>query len=441
MASGAGEVSSTELVADASVAAVEAALHAVFGEKQRSDRAVVGVIRGFPGLTWADKAWVRAAVHSVFRWHGWVDRLGLGSTEARLVTSILLDEKEVPEVARVLARRCGVEPSRLFALGDAPDWPQIAEGLRRLFDERKLSTDPWLLFPTWLKDILPVPPGEDAPKHRFVRFLLTLQRRSPLWLRSRAANPQTTWANLRDQGLHPWALRSHLECGRFAGRIDLPSLAVARRGEVVVEDLAAQAVVHACDPEPGERWWVAFGGSGEKALHLADRMKGKGTVIISDPSPAAMKAVSEQFRKAERSNFTSKEWDGKHLVGKAGSYRGVLLDAPGTGVGTWRRHPEGRWLTDRAGFDRLSAEQVGWLDLVAKGVKPGGTLVYSTRTVTTTETEAVVEAFLASHPDFQPDPFPPFPAQDGAMPDAARVFWPMAFDSDAVYIARFIRKA
>jgi 16S rRNA (cytosine967-C5)-methyltransferase len=205
-----------------------------------------------------------------------------------------------------------------------------------------------------------------------------------------------------------------------------------------VQDVASQAVGLVCDPDPGERWWDACAGAGGKALHLAGLMGGKGLVVATDVNAARLKEAVRRARRSPFRNLTTKEWDGRHVAGKARSFDGVLVDAPCSAIGTWRRNPDARWTTDRQAIPRLAELQAGILHAAAPGVKPGGTLVYSVCTLTSPETTGVVRTFLEGHPEFQLDPFPhPF---TGSATDGTLQIWPQDGDCDAMFIARMIRK-
>jgi 16S rRNA (cytosine967-C5)-methyltransferase len=89
------------------------------------------------------------------------------------------------------------------------------------------------------------------------------------------------------------------------------------------------------------------------------------------------------------------------LTGKADV---VLVDAPCSGTGTWRRNPEARWRLSPARLDRLVAEQARILDFAAPLVAPGGSLVYATCALTDREGKGQVDAFLARHAGWTPEP-------------------------------------
>jgi 16S rRNA (cytosine967-C5)-methyltransferase len=432
-------VAPVEVLAAATVDVAHAAEQAVFGQKRRADRAVALALRGRRDLALPDQRFVAQAVFALFRWHGWVEGLHLERVEERLLLSWLLDAPLVHPVCRLWGRAGGRDPGRLVALGDAPDWTSRAEGLKRWVGGRAVNADPWRLVPPWLRDVTPVPPGDGTPKLRALAFLDALQRRPPLWVRAQGADDKAIWAELREAGLKPWVHRQVPTAARLDPATDVYHLPAFARGELEIQDLASQAVSLACDPDPGERWWDACAGAGGKALQLAALMKGKGVVVATDVHEARLKETVRRARKSPFRNITTKVWDakGKHTAGKPRSFDGVLVDAPCSAIGTWRRNPDARWTLDREGIPRLADLQLHTLGAASAGVKPGGTLVYSVCTLTPPETLGVVRSFLSAQPDFRLDPFP-HPLRDGAT-DGTLSIWPQEFDSDAMFIARFLR--
>ncbi|HMB02774.1 MAG TPA: RsmB/NOP family class I SAM-dependent RNA methyltransferase, partial [Isosphaeraceae bacterium] len=181
----------------------------------------------------------------------------------------------------------------------------------------------------------------------------------------------------------------------------------------------------------------ACAGAGGKALHLAALMRGKGVVVATDTHPGRLKETVRRARRSPFRNLTTKEWDGRHVAGKPRSFDGVLVDAPCSAIGTWRRNPDARWTLDRQAIPRLVELQRDLLRAASAGVRPGGTLVYSVCTLTPAETLGVVRAFLDDRPEFQLDPFP-HPLTD-VPTDGTLLIWPQDADTDAMFIARMVR--
>jgi 16S rRNA (cytosine967-C5)-methyltransferase len=412
----------------------------VFEAHKHADRVLAAALRGRRNLSLADQRFVSQAVFALFRWRGWIEpALRDRPIEHHLLVSTLMDLEHVVPACRVWARQSGVDPSALMALGDAPGWPAKVAGLRRMLGGRNVNPDPWKLVPDWVRTQVPVPPGEGSDKVRYAEWLRVVQSRSPLWVRYQGADPAAAWEALRSGGIKPWVHRRLDRAARLDGGVDIYHLPAFAAGELEIQDLASQAVGHVCDPEPGERWWDACAGAGGKALHLAALMAGKGVVVATDRQQWRLTEATRRARRSPFRNLTTKLWDGRHVAGKAGRYDGVLVDAPCSGLGNWRRNPEARWTFDPAAIPRLAAQQAELLAAAAAGVRPGGTLVYAVCTVTRPETQAVVQGFLNTHPAFRLDPFPhPF---TGAVVPGMLTIWPQDADCDALFIARMTRTA
>jgi 16S rRNA (cytosine967-C5)-methyltransferase len=284
-----------------------------------------------------------------------------------------------------------------------------------------------------------VPPGDATPKVRRLEFLAALQSPPPVWVGVRVQDDKAVWAQLRDAGLKPWIHRRLKSAAKLPPDTDLSHLEAVRSGRLVVQDLASQAVGVAGDPDPGERWWVVRGehDGGLHALSLATKMGGKGAVICTFETERRRHEAAVRLRPYPARNITTKLWDGRHTIGKAASFDGVLVEAPSSGIGTWRRHPDARWTVGAEQIAELAARAAQMLDAASSRVRAGGTLLYTVSTVTRTETTGVVEAFLGSHSQFRLQPFP-HPLED-ATTGGTVLIWPQTFDCDARFIARMIR--
>ncbi len=425
-------------LAEATVEVASRALRAVRDEGQRLGRILVEERRRLRDLGPGDHRFVGGAVHALFRWLGWVEPAAPGRIEEGLLLASLLDLPAVHPVCRVWARPVGIEPSSLLALGSAPSWTAKTEGFKRLVGGRPVTVDPWRLFPAWFREVVPLPPGDGPPKARLVELIRSIQTPPPLWVRATGAEPERTWKELRELGLKPWVHRRLGHAAKLDADVDVTHLPPFERGELEIQDLASQAVGLACDPEPGERWWDLFAGTGGTALQLAAMLGGKGAVIGSDTRAALLKPLTLRARRSPFRNLAVKPWDGKHVAGKAGSFAGVLVDPPSTGLGLWRRHPDARWTTGVEAIAEHAATQAATLRVGSAGVRAGGVLVYAVPTFPLAETTEVVRGFLDEHPEFQLDPFPH--PLTGAETDGMLRLWPHEADMDGMFLARMIRK-
>ncbi len=408
-------------------ARLEAAIVAAQGEEARKRS------------TRSDRVLVNRSLASLTRWWGWIEPLRLVQVEDQLLLAWLLDSTELPAVARIWASKAARDRASLSCGGDAPNWTARAETLKRFVAGRAVTADPWMNFPAWLREELPPPPGDESPKVRRLEFLHAVQTPPNLWVVVRGEPPKPVWDELREAGHKPWVQRRLDVAARLEPDADLRPIAAYGRGALVVEDLGARAVARVCDPDPGERWWDLGEGSSLHALDLADEMRGKGTVVSTFEREPARKAAALKIRKGPFRNVEARAWDGRHAPGKPGSFDGVLVAPPSSGVGAWRRHPETRWIVKAERLAEFAETQRRLLETAATAVRPGGTLVYTVATATLRETQALVQGFLRDRPEFRLDPFP-HPLEEDETTGMVHL-WPQIHDCDARFIARLVRTA
>ncbi len=373
------------------------------------------------------------------RWWGWIDTLHLRRPEEQLLLASLLEFPELTAFGRVWAERIGRPVDHLVPVGDAPSWTARAEGLKRWIGGHAVNADPWRLFPAWTRDQLPMSPGDATPKVRRLEFLASLQSRCPTWVAVRGGDVKAVWTEFREAELKPWIHRRLPEAAKLPTETDLSRIASFEAGRLIVQDLASQAVGITCDPDPGERWWDVRGEAdgGLHAFHLATLMGGKGSIVCTFDSERRRREAALRLRRGAYHNITTKVREGNHPVGKPASFDGVLVEAPSSGVGAWRRHPDARWTVSADHIPQLAVEQARLLDVASTRVRSGGTLVYTVMTLTRAETIGVVNAFLQSHADYQLQPFP-HPLEETTT-GGTLLIWPHLHDCDGRFIARMIR--
>lgn len=192
---------------------------------------------------------------------------------------------------------------------------------------------------------------------------------------------------------------------RLAERLSLASLPMLKSGEVEIQDEGSQLVAMLVDARPGDRVVDFCAGAGGKTLAIAAQMANKGHVVACDVSEGRLKRATERFRQAGLHNIQTRllasetdKWIKRHK----GGFDRVLVDAPCSGTGTWRRNPDARWRArEPGGLEHLVSSQARILGSAARLVKPGGRLVYATCSLLPDENEEQVAAFLGVHPDFK----------------------------------------
>ena len=174
-----------------------------------------------------------------------------------------------------------------------------------------------------------------------------------------------------------------------------------------MQDEGSQLVALLADARPGMRVADFCAGAGGKTLAIAARMQNKGKIVACDVLEGRIDRAAVRFNRAgvhnvERKALSSErdQWVKRH----AGTFDRVLVDAPCTGTGTWRRNPDAKWKLTPEDVAELEQVQRNILDSAWRLVKPGGRLIYATCSLLAEENEAQVEAFLAAHADFKPVP-------------------------------------
>ena len=186
-----------------------------------------------------------------------------------------------------------------------------------------------------------------------------------------------------------------------------------------MQDAGSQRVAQAVGAGPGMQVVDFCAGAGGKALALAADMEGKGRVVATDVHDKRLARLGERMRRAGAHNIERRLLESERdrwVRRQRGKFDRVLVDAPCTGTGSWRRNPDARWTRDGPGLAELVALQDRILESAARLVKPGGRLVYATCSLLREENEARVARFLDAAPGFARagDDLRISPARDGS---------------------------
>jgi len=191
---------------------------------------------------------------------------------------------------------------------------------------------------------------------------------------------------------------------RLAGRVAIANSKAFREGLVEVQDEGSQIVALLTDARAGMRVCDFCAGAGGKTLALAAHMKNQGQITALDVREGRLARAAQRLRRAGVHNVTRRvlighrdPWVKHHKE----SFDRVLIDAPCTGCGTWRRNPDAKWRIDPADISELAAVQADILDSAQRLVRKGGRLVYATCSLLPEENEVRVASFLASHDSFR----------------------------------------
>ncbi|MEW5838995.1 MAG: RsmB/NOP family class I SAM-dependent RNA methyltransferase [Pseudomonadota bacterium] len=193
----------------------------------------------------------------------------------------------------------------------------------------------------------------------------------------------------------PHGLRRH-------DRRPLFNLPAFKNGLFEIQDEASQLVGHLVAPEPGERVLDLCAGAGGKTLQLGALMQSKGSLMATDISAHRLEKLTPRMRRAGLSNVRPVAISGMsdaHLKRNKGMFDRILIDAPCSGTGTWRRNPDLKWRMLE--LEELNATQSALLEGAVRLLKPEGRIVYATCSILPEENERIVERFLAQHPEFR----------------------------------------
>jgi 16S rRNA (cytosine967-C5)-methyltransferase len=178
-----------------------------------------------------------------------------------------------------------------------------------------------------------------------------------------------------------------------------------QKGWFEIQDEGSQLAGMIAAARPGEQVLDLCAGGGGKTLEFAAAMENKGQIFATDSDKRRLAPIHERLSRAGVRNVQVRTPRGSLPVEDLdGCMDMVLVDAPCSGSGTWRRNPDAKWRLRPSSLADRQKDQAGVLRAGAKAVKPGGRLVYVTCSVLPEENDASVQAFLADHADFTPAP-------------------------------------
>jgi 16S rRNA (cytosine967-C5)-methyltransferase len=177
-----------------------------------------------------------------------------------------------------------------------------------------------------------------------------------------------------------------------------------QKGWFEVQDQGSQLAAILAGAKPGEQVLDLCAGAGGKTLAMAAAMDNKGQIFAYDSDRSRLAPIHERLKRNGVRNAQVRSPDPGVLDDLAGKMDRVVIDAPCTGSGTWRRRPDAKWKLTPAQLAARVAEQQALLSEAVRFVKPGGHLAYITCSIFAEENEQQLQGFLAEHADFTADP-------------------------------------
>jgi 16S rRNA (cytosine967-C5)-methyltransferase len=184
---------------------------------------------------------------------------------------------------------------------------------------------------------------------------------------------------------------------------DMHASPLWQAGAFIAQSRAAMLVAHALAPLPGERVLDLCAAPGGKSTHLAALMEGRGEVLAVERNPRRARALARTAQRLGAANVRVEIADAASARPEGAVFDRVLVDPPCSGLGTLQARPDLRWRMTPESVREMAELQARILAAGAGALRPGGVLVYSTCTISPTENERLIAAFLESQPDFSID--------------------------------------
>jgi 16S rRNA (cytosine967-C5)-methyltransferase len=257
-------------------------------------------------------------------------------------------------------------------------------------------------YPEWLDSYLARVFGEERAEEG-----AALASRAPLDLRANTLKGERdkALAALSDLKPEPTRWSPHGLRIRLAADAKSPAIHAEPaylKGLIEIQDEGSQLAALLAGARPGEHVVDLCAGGGGKTLAMAAAMENKGQIYATDNDKRRLAPIHDRLQRAGARNVQVRtpKSIGTELDDLKGRIDLVLIDAPCTGIGAWRRNPDAKWRVRPGALEVRASEQAAALSRATPLVKPGGRIAYVTCSVLDEENGAQIRAFIAGHPDF-----------------------------------------
>ena len=383
-----------------------------------------------------DRKLYRELIYTYLRYLPWIDGLldTDPATAAKITAWLSPDLKPTthyraahctdwPPVPATLAEKAAVLTQLITGRANPPDEPSSSVPAARR-DDSPYQFAPQALLPAWFQEHCPA--AFESP------HLDALNSRANVWVRIQCNDRNLVLDEFRAQN---WSFTIPAD---FPDAVCLPPNAEVassdayRRGFVEIQDLGSQMVLAHAPITPNGRWLDACAGAGGKTLQLARLLGESGQVDATDIRPEILEELRERAKRARLANvrITNIPTD---------AYDGVLVDAPCSGSGTWRRQPHLKWYVQPGTIAAFAQTQLEILTTNAPHVMSGGLLIYATCSLSHHENRDVVAAFLKSHPEFKAES--PTKNHGGQFDGLGTTLLPGTHNTDGFYVTLLRRRS
>lgn len=347
-----------------------------------------------------DRRYVSAQIWEIMRHYRklqwWLKRIGSPTNPRMMVAAFLmLTGKTLTEVSHLFS---GERYAPLSLTQNEGLYLQSLENQKMFFDDMPKAVR--YEVPDWVYPLLEQQFGDNIDAE-----LSALLQPASLDLRVNLLKEERSNAKemLKQEGissesmpLSPWGLR-------VEGRQSVTSTNLFKDGIIEIQDEGSQLIALMTGVTSQMRVLDFCAGAGGKTLAMATMMQNKGQIIASDVHTVRVSAAEKRFRRAGVFNVQTHIFaeGAKWIKRRVKTFDRVLVDAPCSGTGTWRRNPDARLKFKANDLDELVAKQSDILDSAAKMVKEGGRLIYATCSILRKENQDQIEFFLKAHPEFK----------------------------------------
>src|SRR3954470_13485805 len=320
---------------------------------------------------------------------------------------IMNDDTPRARVLGMLKVERGLDADAIAALCDGGRFaPESLDGAERAaLTSRSLDNAPAHIagdYPEWLDPYLAQVFGDDR-----VAEATAMASRAPLDLRVNTlkANREKILPSLAHLGAKetPWSgIGLRIELGADARNPGIHAEEDFIKGTIEVQDEGSQLAALLSAAKPGEQVIDLCAGAGGKTLALAAMMQGKGRLIATDHDKRQLVPIHERLSRAgiHNADVRTPKGEADPLADIKASADLVLIDAPCTGTGTWRRNPDAKWRMRPGALEIRLKDQTEVLERAAPLVQKGGRIAYITCSVLSEENGEQVSAFVGRHPEF-----------------------------------------
>ncbi len=428
--------------------------HQVMDKQQPADRVVGEYFRVNKKHGSKDRRVIRESLFAMFRWWGWLNKLSEAQSSqawfSMLTATATIESHAWHDIIQAWGEFSDLDLSKSgsgskssSSDGSGPDAPSTefpcvsskCEWMNAQFAPLTFNTDE--LVPGWFWQVCPI---EDAAQR--LAMVESLSSRPPIWSRAQNIDTATAVEQLNRVDI-PAKASDYFDDTINLGHksINLNGLSLYKEGKLEIQDLGSQVIGHICAPNGGDLWWDTCSGAGGKSLQLRSLMlkqnpKSGGSIIASDIRRKPLEELAKRAKRAGFKGITVSPWKSDELPVPHVHFDGVLVDAPCSCTGTWRRNPDMRWMDTIEAVQDKPELQLDILRRSSQAVKRGGTLVYATCSLSPLENEEVVNAFLAEQSEFTIESSThPFTGNETEM----LTVFPFEADTDGMFVARMRR--